>query len=285
MGQDHGTEAEVAKPAADEHAARNALDHAVKTRDASVMDMVRRAIRHRQVMLAFQPVMQAQTQGRVAFYEGLIRVLDETGRIIPATDFIDTVEDTEYGRMLDCIALEKGLAELGRVPGLRLSINMSARSIGYKKWMRTLHRGLDQDPTIAERLILEITESSAMLVPDLVVSFMDDLQRRGISFAIDDFGAGYTALRHFKDFRFDVLKIDGQFCQGIATDPDNQVLVGAMVKIAEQFDMFTVAEMVESHEDADCLAALGIDCLQGYLFAAPSVRPPWRREDAARRVG
>ena len=122
-------------------------------------------------------------------------------------------------------------------------------------------------------------------VPELVVSFMDDLQRRGISFAIDDFGAGYTALRHFKDFSFDVLKIDGQFCQGIAGDPDNQVLVGAMVKIAEQFDMFTVAEMVESREDAECLAALGIDCLQGFLFAAPSVRPPWRREDAAQRVG
>lgn len=285
MGQDHGTEAEVAKPAAEEYEARNALEQAVRIRDTSVLDMVRRSIQHRQVMLAFQPVMQAQAPDRVAFYEGLVRVLDETGRIIPATDFINTVEDTEFGRLLDCISLEKGLAELGRVPDLRLSINMSARSIGYKKWTRVLQRGLDQDPTIAERLILEITESSAILVPELVVSFMDDLQRRGISFAIDDFGAGYTALRHFKDFRFDVLKIDGQFCQGIATDPDNQVLVAAMVKIAEQFDMFTVAEMVESREDADCLAALGIDCLQGYLFAAPSVRPPWRQKEAARHTG
>lgn len=285
MGQDHGTEAEVAKSLAFDSGARNALEHAVKARDASTIDMVRRSIQHRQVLLAYQPVLQARARDKVAFYEGLVRVLDETGRVIPAADFIDSVEETEYGRMLDCIALEKGLAELARTSGLRLSINMSARSIGYKKWMRTLTRGLEKEPTVAERLILEITESSAMLVPELVVSFMDNLQSRGIAFAIDDFGAGYTALRHFKEFRFDILKIDGQFCSGVADDPDNQVLVGAMIKIAEQFDMFTVAEKIESAADADCLAALGADCLQGYLFAAPSVRPPWRKQVSDRRVG
>lgn len=266
-------------------AARNALEHAVMARDASTIDMVRRAIQHRQVMLAFQPVMQARAQDRVAFYEGLIRVLDETGRVIPAAQFIETVEETEYGRMLDCIALEKGLEELARVPGLRLSINMSARSIGYKRWLRVLNKGLDKDPTVAERLILEVTESSAMIVPELVVTFMDDLQCRGITFAMDDFGSGYTALRHFKEFSFDILKIDGQFCKGIAMDPDNQVLVGAVIKIAEQFDMFSVAEFVETQEDADCLTALGVDCLQGYLFAAPTVRPAWRSNADDRQVG
>lgn len=257
-------------------APRNALDHAVTARDATVLDMVRRAISHREVMLAFQPVMQARVPGRIAFHEGLIRVLDETGRVIPAGQFIDTVEDTEYGRMLDCIALEQGLAELSRVPDLRLAINMSARSIGYKKWVRTLSRGLQGDPTVAERLILEITEQSAITLPELVKSFMRDLQGKGIAFAMDDFGAGFTALKHFKDFSFDVLKIDGQFCRDIARDPDNQVLVSAMIRIAEQFDMFTVAERVETRADADCLTELGVDCLQGYHFAAPTVRPAWR---------
>ncbi|GAA4225631.1 EAL domain-containing protein (putative c-di-GMP-specific phosphodiesterase class I) [Sagittula marina] len=254
----------------------NPLEYAVHARDAGTMDMVRRAIKHRQVVLAYQPVVQALQQDRPAFHEGLIRVLDETGRVIPASAFIHAVEETEYGRILDCIALEMGLEELARVPGLRLSINMSARSIGYKKWLQTLAQGLSQDPTVAERLILEITEHSAMMVPELVVSFMQDLQAQGITFAIDDFGQGYTALRHFKDFSFDILKIDGGFCKGIASDPDNQVLVGAMVRIADQFDMFTVAESVETEADADCLTALGIDCLQGYFFAAPTITPAWR---------
>ncbi|WP_425100955.1 EAL domain-containing protein [Tropicibacter sp. S64] len=260
---------------------RNALALAVGQRDANTLLMVRRAIEHRETLLAFQPVVQAANPGEIAFYEGLIRVLDETGRVIPARDFIAVVEDTEYGRLLDCIALEKGLAELARVPDLRLSINMSARSIGYRKWMRVLSRGLSGDPTVAERLVLEITEASAMTVPELVVSFMRELQKKGISFAMDDFGAGFTALRYLKDFSFDILKIDGQFTTGIASDPDNQVLVTAIHAIAEQFDMFTVAERVETAEDMECLREIGIDCLQGYYFAAPTVRPPWRtRPDA-----
>lgn len=258
--------------------AQNALDLALAKRDRGMLDTVRAAIRHRQVLLAFQPVVQAQQPDTVAYHEGLIRVLDETGRIVPAQEFIRTVEDTEYGRLLDCIALEMGLAELAKEPGLRLSVNMSARSIAYRDWMRILERGLDTDPTIGERLILEVTESSAMLVPEIVTSFMARLQRRGIAFAMDDFGAGYTALRHFKEFSFDILKIDGQFIHGIGRDPDNQVLTRAIAAIAEQFDMFTVAESVERADDAQYLTEIGIDCLQGYYFGAPTVSPAWRRE-------
>ena len=263
---------------------RNALEQAVENRDSDILDMVRRAIQHRQVLLAFQPVLQVRDMRQPAFYEGLIRVIDETGRVIPAREFISEVEETELGRLLDCVALEKGLAELIHYPQLRLSINMSARSIGYKKWIRTLHRGLSQDSTVAERLILEITESSAMTVPELVTTFMSDLSKKGVAFALDDFGAGYTALRHFKEFNFDVLKIDGSFCQGVAQDADNQVLISAMVKIAEQFDMYTVAEVVERAEDAEMLAQLGIDCMQGYLFAAPTITPAWRPASDRKRA-
>lgn len=259
-----------------DHDIRNPLDFAIKSRDANILGMVHRAIEHNEVMLAYQPVVQSHATDRVAFYEGLLRVLDETGRVIPAAEFITTVEETEYGRKLDCLSLKKGLTELHRNPGLRLSINMSARSIGYPRWMRILSRGLEDDPTIGERLILEITETSAMLVPEIVSSFMTQYQRLGVAFAIDDFGAGYTALRHFKDFSFDILKIDGQFITGIATDPDNQVLVRAMVSIAEQFDMFTVAECVEQAQDAHMLNQLGLTCLQGRYFGAPTVNPPWR---------
>lgn len=256
---------------------RNALEQAVAQRDAGTMEMVRRAIAHRQVMMAYQPIVAVGRLDRPAYHEALVRVLDETGRVIPAKEFISVVEDTDYGRQLDCIALEKSLAELTREPTLRLSVNMSARSIGYKNWMRTLQRGLLGDPTLGERLILEITEHSAMMVPELVVTFMTELQQKGVSFAIDDFGTGYTALRFFKEFSFDILKIDGQFVRGIAEDADNQVLVGAMVAIARQFDMYTIAEQVEAAEDVTCLIELGVDALQGYYFAAPTVNPAWRQ--------
>lgn len=254
---------------------------ALATRDRGALDMVAAALRHKETMLAFQPVVQSQRPDRIAFFEGLIRVLDETGRIIPARDFIDAVESTETGRLLDCAALEAGLRCLRRNPEIRLSINMSARSIGFPRWMRSLRQGLQADPTVGERLILEITERSAMTVPELVGRFMSDLQRRGITFALDDFGAGYTSLRYLRDFQFDILKIDGEFIKGVHADVDNQVLTRAMVDIARQFDMFTVAESVETLADSHWLTQCGIDCQQGYFFGAPSVQPLWDHHDTA----
>jgi EAL domain-containing protein (putative c-di-GMP-specific phosphodiesterase class I) len=261
------------------------LSYAVSARDRSIIDMVEEAIRHKQLLLAFQPVVTAGRPDRAAFYEGLIRITDPTGRVIPAREFIEQVETRESGRIIDCLALEKGLATLAEYPDLRLSVNMSARSIGYRRWMRTLHKGLAADPTIAERLILEITESSAMLVPELVTGFMAELQSRGVGFALDDFGAGYTSFRFLKDFFFDILKIDGQFIRGIATSADNQVLAAALLSIGRQFDMVTVAESVERADDAAYLTALGLDCLQGYYFGAPTVRPPWLDTGFARATG
>ncbi|EPX76997.1 Putative cyclic di-GMP phosphodiesterase, EAL domain protein [Litoreibacter arenae DSM 19593] len=243
-----------------------------------MLDMVRAALRNKQVLLAYQPVVQSGHTTRVAFCEGLIRVLDETGRVIPAKDFISTIEARDEGRVVDCLAIELGLASLAKEPGLRLSINMSPRSIGHPNWETALERGLFRDPTIAERLIIEITESSALLMPDLVSDFMTRMQRRGISFALDDFGAGYTAFRHFKDFYFDLVKIDTSFARNIHEDADNQVLMQALVSIARQFDMFTVAEGVERPQEARYLAENGLDCLQGYLFGVPTVAAPWQTQ-------
>jgi EAL domain-containing protein (putative c-di-GMP-specific phosphodiesterase class I) len=246
--------------------------------------MVEEAVRKRRVRLAFQPVLPAGNPRRPVFYEGLVRILDPTGRPIPAADFIAAVELHETGRLIDSLSLELGLKTLHAHPGVRLSINMSARSIGYPRWMRTLEAGLLADPSLASRLILEITESSAMLIPDIVSVFMADLQARGVRFALDDFGQGFTSFRYLRDFDFDILKIDGQFIRGVAGDPDNQVLARALVSIAGHFQMLTVAESVETAADAAWLATAGVDCLQGYHFAAPSLRPAWSACEERRAV-
>ncbi|MAC76775.1 MAG: diguanylate phosphodiesterase [Rhodobacteraceae bacterium] len=255
------------------------LDAAVSARDYKILDMVSEAIAHRETALAFQPIVTLRAPQAVAFHEGLIRVFDATGRVIPGKDFIAAIEPTDLGRQIDCIGLEHGLETLRRVPNLRLSINMSARSIGYRHWMHTLNAGLAQDPTIAERLILEITERSAITIPELVTDFMEELQMRGVAFALDDFGAGYTSFRHFRDFYFDIVKIDGEFIRGIHANADNQVLTAALASIAGHFDMFTVAEKVEDARDAAWLAENGIDCAQGHFFGAPTLQPPWLASD------
>lgn len=253
------------------------LTFAVKERDQNVLKMVDEALNKNRGLLAYQPIVQAQRTNRPAYFEGLIRVCDPTGRVIPAKDFIADVEDTEVGRRIDCLALQLGLEALAEHPNLRLAINMSAKSIGFRPWNRVLNRALRRDATLGERLILEITERTAIVMPEVVQSFMADLQQRGISFALDDFGAGYTAFRYLRDLYFDILKIDGEFIRGIHASPDNQVLVRALVGLAKHFDMLTVAEFVQSEADARILVEMGIDCLQGYYFGRPTTNPVWRK--------
>ena len=254
------------------------LGVAISQGDRATMAMVRAAIDAKQLRLAYQPVVLSREPDRVAFNEGLIRVLDPTGRVIPARDFMAAVESHELGREIDCIALELGLAALARNPGLRISINMSARSIGYPRFLQVLRRGLSVAPIIGERLILEITESSAMLVPEIVIAFMDDLQREGIAFALDDFGSGALAIRYFKDFFFDIVKIDGQFIRNLHQDAGNRAVTSALLSIGKTFEMFTVAVAVEAVQEAELLRDLGVDCLQGYLFGAPTMKPKFEQQ-------
>lgn len=256
------------------------LDFAVDRQSRITMPAVQAAVARGDALLAYQPVVQSDRTGKPAFYEGLIRIVDDSGRIVPLKDFMPVAETTELGRQIDCLSLQLGLTALAEDNTLRLSINMSARSIGYPGWIQTLRTGIAAAPDIAERLILEITESSAMELPEDVNRFMREVQSHGVSLALDDFGAGYTSFRYLRDFCFDMIKIDGQFIREISRQPDNQVLTRALQSIAIHFDMFTVAESVETADDAAFLIDIGIDCLQGYYFGAPTIAPPWKSPPA-----
>lgn len=251
--------------------AQNPLDYALASRDRDVMSMVRTALEAERCKLAFQPVVRADRPDQIAFYEGLIRVLDESGRIIPAHQFMGSVEETEIGREIDTASLKAGFQMLRQNPDIRLSVNISARSLADGKWRRTLERNLRRDETVGERLIIEINERSAMHLHEVVVRFMDELQPRGVAFALDDFGAGFTAFRHLKDFFFDMVKIDKLFIRDIENSPDNQVLAEALMTVAHQFEMFAIAGGVESEGAARFLADIGMDCLQGFHIGVPKM--------------
>lgn len=242
---------------------------------ADPLALVRGALASRTVCLAFQPVVKAAAPHAPAFHEALIRLHDPAGRMIPAGAFIDAIEDHPLGREVDVLALGMGLAALRATPALRLSVNMSARSVTHRPWLEALRAGLAADPTVGERLILEVTEASAMQAPDVIAGFLRDVQAAGVAFALDDFGAGATAFRYLHSFRFDVVKIDGQFVRGLPANRDGAVLLRALVDIARHFEMLTVAEKVETEGEARSCADLGVDCLQGYRFGAPVLRPDW----------
>ena len=196
--------------------------------------------------------------------------MDADGRIIPAARFMPAVEETALGRRIDCAALRLALEKLAENPELRLSVNVSARSIGDGEWRRTLDHALVGKVDLGDRLIFEISETSAMMLHECVIRFMNEMQPRGVGFALDGFGAGFTAFRHLKTFLFDLVKIDKSFVRGIDRDPDNQVLAEALITVAHQFEMFAVADGVETPQEAAFLTSLGVDCMQVYHFGVPS---------------
>lgn len=253
----------------DEQALADPLLYAMASRDADVMTLVSEALAAGRAKLAYHPIVTADAAPRVAFYEGLVRLMDEAGRVIPASHFMPLIEETGMGRQIDCVTLDLALRLLRQTPDLRLSVNLSARSIGDGEWRRILDRGLLDRANLGDRLVFEISETSAMMLHENVIRFMAEMQPKGVAFALDGFGAGLTAFRHLKDFFFDLVKIDKSFVKGIDQDPDNQVLAEALITVAHQFEMFAIADGVETEAEAAFLKGIGVDCLQGYLYGVP----------------
>ncbi len=263
----------------------NPLGLAVSARDAQTLQMVRQAIAAKQVRMAFQMVVSGRNPEKPAFCEGLVRVLDQTGRVIPARDFIQVLETDEMGRQLDVLALEIGLNMLETYPGLRLSINLNANSVGYPAWKTTLLEHIQKNRTIAERLILEISEHTAYAIPELVRTVMEELHLLGVTFALDNFGRGFTSLSHLRDMYFDIIKIDGSLTKDLAQNPDNRAMAKALLSMAHALETYVIAEHVETREDAETLITLGYDGLQGYFFGAPTLKPEWLGETICCNVG
>jgi EAL domain-containing protein (putative c-di-GMP-specific phosphodiesterase class I) len=252
------------------------LHAAISAQDRETLKTVASALKDRRMRLAYQPVVYAADTSVIGFFEGYIRLLNLRDQVIPARDFMGAVEETQLGREIDCAALQMGLMTLQRNPQIRVSINMSARSVGYQPWNTILRKALNAAPRLGHSLILEINETSAMQMPDVLKPFMEEMRDHGIVFALDDFGSGLLSLGLLRDMRFEIAKIDGMLAREIDTSTDRQVIVRAAIALAEEMGMYVVAEAVETEGEANWLREAGVGCLQGYLFGAPTVTPDFR---------
>ncbi len=252
------------------------LAAAMAAQDRETLKTVAEALRDRRMRLAYQPVVYAADTSVIGFFEGFIRLLNLRDQVIPARDFMGAAEQTELGREIDCAALQMGLMSLQRNPQIRISVNMSARSVGYQRWVGILRRALRDSPKLGYNLILEINASSAMLVPDVLRPFMEEMRNHGIVFALDDFGAGLISLEILHELKFEIAKIEGSLVRDIDRMAGQQAMVRGAIALAQEMGMYVVAEAVETEAEALWLREAGVGCMQGYLFGAPSVTPDFR---------
>jgi EAL domain-containing protein (putative c-di-GMP-specific phosphodiesterase class I) len=120
---------------------------------------------------------------------------------------------------------------------------------------------------VASRLCMEITESVALHDLDNTRRFIDQVRNFGVKVALDDFGAGYTSFSYLKELPADVLKIDGNFIVNINEHPANVAIVEAIVNLAVNLGMKTIAEWAEDTATVRTLAEIGVDYVQGYVVA------------------
>jgi len=244
--------------------------------DVLIAEQVKLALRENRFVLAYQPVVDATT-GKIAFYEGLARMRDENGDLVPAGSFVPVIEQMGLMRLIDRRVLDLGLQTLETRPDVRLSINVSGLTAVDPIWLSSLSSRLENRRDVAERLTLEITETVALDDIDESSRFVGILGNLGCHVALDDFGAGFTSFRHLRTLNVDMVKIDGSFVRNLCDHPDNLLFVRTLIQLARGIGLRTVAEWVETEEEAAVLKREGVDCLQGWFCGKPTIAPDWQQ--------
>ena len=244
-----------------------------RKRNALIADQVVSALNDRRIKLAYQPIVSAQTR-EVYQYECLIRMIGQNGEIVPAGDFIPTAEELGLVRLLDWRVLELAVETLHERPDVHLAVNVSGMTATESMCLEGYLDLLAANPSVTNRLTVELTETSAIRDMEESVRFLTRLRELNCHVAIDDFGAGYTSFRNLQALVVDSVKIDGAFIKDLQTSQDNQLFVRTLVDLAKNFGLETVAEWVGSAEDADLLRDYGVDYLQGFYTGAPEMALP-----------
>jgi diguanylate cyclase (GGDEF)-like protein len=228
-----------------------------------------------QLRLVYQPIVSLET-GRVAGLEALVRWQHPDRGLVAPGEFIEIAEENgsilPIGRWVMREACERAVAWQadGRlVPGLFVCVNVSAREIQQPGFVGAVEEALAWAGLEPSRLILEITETALIKATSLTVSTLDALRALGVRVVIDDFGTGYFSLSHLRQFPVDALKIASEFIQVDDDDSRSAALAGAIVALGESLGITTVAEGIESNEQARRMRALGCTYGQGYFFAQP----------------
>jgi EAL domain-containing protein (putative c-di-GMP-specific phosphodiesterase class I) len=204
--------------------------------------------------------------------------------VMPAGPLIGAAEKCGRAGAIDRWVLSTTLAwiaeNIARLPNTRfVCMNLSGASLNDERFVADTLEILARHVHVASRLCMEITESVALHDLDNTRRFIDQVRNFGVKVALDDFGAGYTSFSYLKELPADVLKIDGNFIVNINAHPANVAIVEAIVSLAGNLGMKTIAEWAEDAATVQTLAEIGVDYVQGWAVARS--QPPERMLSAA----
>ncbi|WP_371868437.1 putative bifunctional diguanylate cyclase/phosphodiesterase [Telluria aromaticivorans] len=235
------------------------------------------------LLLEMQPIMSLKHPHESLNFEVLLRMREPDGRIVPAGAVISAAEKSGRASVIDRWVLSTTLAWIAQhadqlVNTRFVCMNLSGASLNDERFVQDTFDILGRYVHVASRLCLEITESVALHDLDNTRRFIDQVRSFGVKVALDDFGAGYTSFSYLKELPADVLKIDGNFIVNINAHPANVAIVEAIVSLAVNLGMKTIAEWAEDAATVQTLSEIGVDYVQGWAVARSL--PPERMLEA-----
>lgn len=238
-----------------------------------LMTAIKDALREDRFQLLFQPVVDL-TSARPAYFEVLLRMLDDDGRVVLPDTFIPVAERSGLMARIDRWVVGQALAVLQSRPDLRLFVNLSAVSLASEDAARAIVEMVRSAGIAPGRLGFEITETAA--VADIMTArrCLQRLRSLGCPTALDDFGKGFSSLAYLRMLPVDYVKLDGSLIADLESNAETFALAKATTELVRALGKKVTAEWVERESAVKVLRELGVDYGQGHLWGMPSAAIP-----------
>lgn len=230
----------------------------------------RSVVKSREFQVHYQPIVQLSSRA-VHHFEALARFNANSG---PA-DAIRMAEELDLIESFDLAVAEKVLKRM-RQPGaglLKMAVNVSGASLSEDGYVENLLKMTAGAADERRRLIVEVTETSALADIEAANRRLAALREAGVKVCIDDFGAGASSYDYLRKLSVDTVKIDGAIVRDVETDERSKTLLRSIVELCRSMKLETIAEMIETDGVANELKALGVDYGQGWLFGKAEAEP------------
>lgn len=231
-------------------------------------DMVSEVLYHHRISLLGQPIQSCNNQSTL-YFETLARIRDVQGNYLPPAIFMPMAE--RLGRMTDVDSIVLSLAAnwLSAHEQGQLAINLSSSTLHQAAVGNWLAGQMAGKSALCKRLLIEISEHTAMLDGDITAAFIDKAHALGIRVVMEHFGSGLASFHTLRRLKLDFIKLDGSYVRGLAHDAENRFFLHTLLDIAHGLDIRVIAEQVEDEADLQALVKMGIDALQGYYIGKP----------------
>ncbi len=234
---------------------------------------LRDALDAERFVLHAQPIVSIAAASAPAF-ELLVRLPDASGDLVHPASFLADAERSGLIDRIDHWVLRQAVRHLSESHAagrdLMLTVNVSGKTMGNPGLGGYVERLLRDHPIAPDRLVIEITETAAIINIESAHHLAAKLRALGCKLALDDFGAGFASFYYLKHLDFDYLKIDGEFIRNLCSTPTDQLVVQAVVTVADGLETSTIAEFVGDDATVELLRQLGVGYGQGYHLGRPA---------------